>query len=310
MKPGTEPFRTKANTMNSSSHPFNTASGLSLSPALHNANGSHPGNPQGRTAYPVRRGRPTFFSSEMGRLLTISMLFSCILLAVRIIHTGRSTFIFLTWNLFLAFLPYLISDYLSGMGCFFREKCLPRTKYLLRELDPSVHGPATATTSRNRRGSYRKPLFIAASLAWLLFIPNSFYILTDLFHLRDWYNDGLMPNWYDLVMILSFAWNGLLLGVLSLRQMEKVFLPLLPAHNELFFLYPVMWLNALGVYIGRYLRFNTWDVITNPFELFGDIAVLVMHPLRNQYAWNMIFCFSVLMTLIYLMLKKIGKALV
>ncbi|HMH21412.1 MAG TPA: DUF1361 domain-containing protein [Puia sp.] len=277
-----------------------------------------------------RKLRPGIFRTEMGRLLFLSMVFSCILLLVRIVHTGRITFIFLTWNLFLAFLPWVISDYLSRMGCLFREKCLPRTKYLFGELDASdtataaahahlpgplngpAKGPAFAAGSalRNRSRFSRKALFVTGSLTWLLFIPNSFYILTDLFHLKDWYNDGLMPNWFDLVMILSFAWNGLLLGILSLRQMEKIFLPLLPAHNELFFVYPVMWLNALGVFIGRYLRFNTWDVITDPFQLFGDIAGIVLHPVRNHYAWDMIFCFSVLMTLIYLMLKKIGKALV
>jgi uncharacterized membrane protein len=110
-------------------------------------------------------------------------------------------------------------------------------------------------------------------------------------------------------MILSFVWNGLMFGVLSVRQMEKLITPRLPGHHELFFLYPVMWLNALGVYTGRYLRFNSWDLITDPFQLFGDIARIIIHPMRNHYAWAMIFCFSILMTLIYLMLKKVSKAL-
>ena len=253
-------------------------------------------------------GRPLFLRSEMGRLLSMSMLFSCLLLLVRIIHTGRITFIFLVWNLFLALLPWLITEYLSGMGCMFREKCLPRSKYLFRESNGHYRG-ADLYRSHDFRRLRRRSLFVLAVLAWLFFIPNAFYILTDLYHVGDWYNDRLMPAWYDLIMILSFAWNGLLLGVLSVRRMEKIFLPLLPAHNEIFFLYPVMWLNALGVYIGRYLRFNTWDVLTNPFQLFGDISRILIHPLNNRYAWDMIFCFSVLMTLIYLMLKKIGHAL-
>jgi len=291
--------------MNPSSKPVNSSAGLTLSTPFNGGLGSHP-----RKGRIPRRWQPVLLRTEMGRLLAVSMFFSCVLLLIRMIHTRHITFIFLPWNLFLAFLPFLISDYLSRMGCFFREKCLPRTKYLFGEQDPSRSsaGERGSIPRKGRRLS-RKPIFVIGSLAWLLFIPNSFYILTDLFHLRDWYNDGLMPNWYDLIMILSFAWNGLLLGVLSLRQMEKIFVPLLPAHNELFFLYPVMWLNALGVYIGRYLRFNTWDVITDPFQLFGDIGGIVLHPLRNQYAWNMIFCFSVLMTLIYMMLKRIGKAL-
>jgi len=222
---------------------------------------------------PLRNNRPFFLRSEMDRLLSLSMLFGLLLVAVRMIHTGRLTFIFLPWNLFLAYIPYFITEYLS------------------------------------RRQLHSKFLFGALSLAWLLCIPNSFYILTDLFHLGDWYNDRLMPQWYDLAMILSFAWNGLLLGVLSVRQMEKIFRPLLPAHREIFFLYPVMWLNALGIYIGRFLRFNSWDIVADPFQLCRDIFRLLVHPLRSQYAWGMIFCYSILMTLIYLMLKKISKAI-
>jgi uncharacterized membrane protein len=223
---------------------------------------------------PLKGSRPIFLRSEMDRLLSLSMFFSCLLVLVRMIHTGRDTFLFLIWNLFLAWLPYLITGRLARMQPF-----RPRL------------------------------LFAALMLAWLLCIPNSFYIITDLFHLGDRYNDRLMPNWYDLAMILSFVWNGLLLGVLSVRQMEKILKPRLPAHHELFFLYPVMWLNALGVYTGRYLRFNSWDLITNPFHLVEDIAYIIAHPLRNQYAWDMIFCFSILMTLMYLMMKRISKAL-
>jgi len=237
-------------------------------------------NTPGFPLKPIKDSRPFFLRSEIDRLLSLSMFFGILLVVVRMIHTGRSTFIFLPWNLFLAYLPYLITEYLS-------------------------HQRQTARQHKKRD----RWIFSALCLGWLLVIPNSFYIITDLFHLGDWYNDRLMPSWYDLAMILSFAWNGLLLGVLSVRQMEKILTPRLPAHNELFFLYPVMWMNALGVYIGRYLRFNSWDLVTDPFHLFRDILHMLIHPLRSQMAWGMIFCYSILMTLIYLMLKKISKAI-
>ncbi|MDP4150337.1 MAG: DUF1361 domain-containing protein [Bacteroidota bacterium] len=194
------------------------------------------------------------------------------------LRTGRDTFCFLILNLLLAFVPYIISYCLTNRAA-------------------------------GRPGLWRRLTLAAGCLAWLLCIPNAFYITTDLFHLTDWYNDHKIPTWYDLVMILSFAWNGFFLGVLSVRQMERLLRPHLPAHNELLFLYPLFWLNALGVYIGRYLRYNSWDVIADPFRLFRDIASILMHPLRNDYAWGMIFCFSILMTLMYLMLRKISRAL-
>ena len=118
-----------------------------------------------------------------------------------------------------------------------------------------------------------------------------------------------VPLWFELVLILSFAWNGLLLGILSVRRMEKFLGTGVTLRDELLFLCPVMFLNALGVYIGRYLRYNSWDVITDPFDLIRDISAMVIHPLRHGYAWDMIFCYSILMTLMYLMMKRVSQSL-
>ena len=201
-------------------------------------------------------------------MLTLSALFSCLLVVARVIRTGQLTFAFMPWNLFLAYVPYLISGQLTK----------PIPNRLLR---------------------------IAILLIWLLFIPNSFYILTDLFHLADNHRSAIVPEWFDLVLILSFAWNGLLLGVLSIRQIEKLLAPQASSLGHWVFLVPVMLLNSLGVYIGRYLRYNSWDIVTNPVDLFGDIIRIVAHPLRYRDAWDMIVCYSVLLTLMYSLLTKI-----
>ena len=213
--------------------------------------------------------------NESGRYLALSMIFSCFLVLVRIAFTGRLTFIYLIWNLFLAFVPYFITQ--------------------LAALRPDwITG---------------KIQFIIFFLVWIIWIPNSFYILTDLFHLGDSLADRIIPLWFDLVLILSFAWNGCMLGILSVRQMEKILLLHVTVGHELFFLFPVMWLNAWGIYIGRYLRFNSWDVITDPFQLVRDIGGMLLHPLGNRNAWSMIFCFSVLLTLMYLTMKKISRSI-
>jgi uncharacterized membrane protein len=234
-------------------------------------------------AFPSAVNRRWFFlRTEMDRLLTASMLFSCILVGIRIFHTGKITFIFMIWNLFLAYVPYAISTWMTA-----RE------------------------TRKTRAGRAPLSRFFTALLflAWLLFIPNSFYILTDLYHLADNHRNNLVPEWFDLSLILSFAWNGLLLGILSVRQIEKILVPQASIFKEWLFLYPIMWLNALGVYTGRYLRYNSWDIITNPFQLLSDIFGMVIHPLRHQYAWDMILCFSILLTLFYSLIKKGSKAL-
>jgi uncharacterized membrane protein len=218
-----------------------------------------------------------FIRSEIGRLLIASTGFSCVLLTLRIIHTGKLMFLWLIWNLFLAYVPYLLSSWLT-----------------LRRPKPA-------------KQSDRWQLLIL-SLTWLLFIPNSFYILTDLFHLIDCHNP-LVPTWFDLSLIFSFAWNGLLLGVLSVRQMEKLAYPIIGARWRNVFVYVVMALSALGVYAGRVLRFNSWDILTKPFQLTMDMGYLVVHPLRSQQAWGMIACYTILLSFIYQMLKKLSNAL-
>lgn len=215
---------------------------------------------------PHSLARKTFFlRTELDRLLAASIGFSTLLVAFRIMHTHRTLFIFMLWNLFLAYIPYALSNWLAAS---------PR-----RMQQPLIR--------------------FGVLLIWLLFLPNTFYILTDLYHLHD-SRHPLIPEWFDLALIFSCAWNGLLLGVLSLRQMEKIFnLPIIP----------IMALNALGIYVGRYLRYNSWDVVSNPLDLTADITSMIIHPLRNHYAWDMIACYTILLIFIYTMLKKLGNAL-
>jgi uncharacterized membrane protein len=231
-----------------------------------------PGNRYGLFLADLRTFRlPVFPRTEIDRILTLSMAFSTLMIAARMAYTGQNTFLFLVWNLFLAWLPYAFTVF-------------------------AQYFPAWQKGKR----------FAVLFTLWLLFVPNSFYIITDLFHLGAYYT---VPLWFDLVMILSFAWNGVLLGLLSLSQMEKMMRRYLPGKNELLFIYPIMWMNAWGIYIGRYMRFNSWDVITNPFTLVGSIVDMMAHPIEYKNAWGMIACFSIFMTLMYIALKKIAKAI-
>lgn len=68
----------------------------------------------------------------------------------------------------------------------------------------------------------------------------------------------------------------------------------------------VMWLNALGIYIGRFLRFNSWDIITDPFSLAAEIAYLICNPVENGFAWGMTLLYGVFMSILYLSLKKLN----
>ena len=207
--------------------------------------------------------------SELEQVLFISSMFSIGLVLFRIIYTGHFMFLGMVWNLFLAFIPFALSRWL------FNNK---------------LYGSKLA--------------FLFSLAIWLLFIPNAFYIITDLFHLKQ---KPDCPLWYDLALLYSFAWNGLMFGIISVNQMEKMFTNIFNRNYQLLFIAPVMFLNSFGVYIGRFLRFNSWDIISNPILLIKDIAYLIIHPLRNKVDWGMITCYAILMTLIYLSLKKLSK---
>lgn len=128
----------------------------------------------------------TYFNrTELERLLILSCLFSVGLTFLRIARTGQLQFVGLIWNLFLALVPYLLTRMMIHCAALTKSK----TKFIL--------------------------LFVV----WLLFIPNAFYIITDLFHLDR--SNGV-PLWFDLALIFSYAWNGILLGAISIRQMEKM----------------------------------------------------------------------------------------
>jgi uncharacterized membrane protein len=70
----------------------------------------------------------------------------------------------------------------------------------------------------------------------------------------------------------------------------------------------VMWLNAFGIYIGRYLRFNSWDIFINPFSFLSEIGNLVFNPYDYKYAWVMSVCFAVFIVIIYYAVKKLNEA--
>src|SRR5258705_1795491 len=158
------------------------------------------------------RSRNFFFSGTMHEWLLASSCFSCLLLFSRMLATQSLEYIFLPWNLFLAFVPYWI------------------TWWMRRN--------AVITQKRIK-------LFIVLA-AWLLFIPNSFYIITDLFHFT---NIRSAPKWFDLLLIFSFAWNGILCGIISLRRVEMIIMTIFNGKSfSLFLVFAVMWLSAFGIY--------------------------------------------------------------
>lgn len=196
------------------------------------------------------------------KTMLFSSALSILLLYLRLQWSGSIHYAFLVWNLFLAWIPFLWATVL-------------------------------AQAKKEGRRAYQLLVLFGA---WLLFFPNSPYIITDLFHLQQ--NKGV-PLWFDLVLILSFAWNGLLLGLVSLLEVQQVLRAYLPAKAVQVFVSGLMILCSFGIYLGRYPRWNSWDLISNPIALSSDIGSLLLHPFRNIRMVGVTFFFSVFLILVY-----------
>jgi uncharacterized membrane protein len=207
--------------------------------------------------------------------LIASVCFSGLLLFIRVIATGSLVYLFLPWNLLLAFIPYGITRWMT----------------------------------RNLSIVENKIKLVITLAVWLLFIPNSFYIITDLYHLSHPIAIGFRsaPQWFDLLLIFSFAWNGILCGIISLSGIESVISVIRGKGFSILLIFLVMWLCAFGIYIGRFLRYNSWDVLTDPVSLAGEIGCMLLHPFENAYAWGMTICYAVFMTLLYFTTKKLSE---
>lgn len=139
---------------------------------------------------------------------------------------------------------------------------------------------------------------------WLLFFPNAIYIITDIFHLDD---NAKLARWFSLVLLTSAALNGLIYGLLSLRNIELRLRKIIPAQYIRFIIFGLLLLCGYGIYLGRYLRWNSWDIIASPIALGSDIAQHLIHPFRHAHIWQLTLVFAVWMYILYVFIGRWKK---
>jgi uncharacterized membrane protein len=178
-----------------------------------------------------------------------------VLLAARIAWTRQHDYAFLVWNLFLAWVPY---------GCTLAIRWL-----------------------HDKRASHVAlvPLFAL----WLGFLPNAPYLVTDFIHLR--YRNGA-PLWFDAVMLASFAWAGVGLGAASLRGCSRVVRVRGGALAAAAFVPLAALATGFGIYLGRFVRLNTWDVATRPGTVLEQALSPFADPFGHARAWTVTLTFA------------------
>lgn len=147
-----------------------------------------------------------------------------------------------------------------------------------------------------RRWVFALPLLVG----WLLFLPNAPYMLTDLIHLRQ--RPGV-PVWFDLLMLQSFALVALWMGFESLRLVQHWMEERSSKVFSWLFVFACLLLSGFGIYLGRFLRRNSWDILGNPKVLFNDILDRVINPMAHGSTWGVTFGYGGLLIVCYLAFK-------
>ena len=217
------------------------------------------------------RGPRAAFQSLVAILVLLSLYCTGLEIA-RVIHTGSSQYDFLIWNLFLAWIPFLVAWLLAAAA------------------DRGV----------------RPPGLMLIGLVWLLFFPNAPYIVTDFIHLRG---PGRAPLWFDVVLIASFAFTGLLLGFLSLSIVQQVVTETAGAARGWLLAIAALVLAAFGIFIGRFEVRNSWDVIVKPLPLARDTWHELTSPAAYPRTLGVTASYTVFLVLAYLALRIAARTL-
>lgn len=109
----------------------------------------------------------------------------------------------------------------------------------------------------------------------VLFLPNAPYMITDMFHLRS---RAEFPLWYDTLLIFWFAAVGVALFYVALYNLVRHFSKGIGDAAMQVLVLILCYLSGFGIYLGRYLRFNSWDLVANANDLAEQVLDRVINP--------------------------------
>jgi len=182
----------------------------------------------------------------------------------RVILSNQVSFRFVPWNVFLAWLPYIFSLVMAAIHQI-------RPRWWWAQIIPGG--------------------------LWLLFLPNAFYIMTDLIHLTQ----GLsIPIWYDAGLLAITAWTGIFLAIVSLHIVQGIVQSYLGTWISWGFALIVVGLSGYGVYLGRFLRWNSWDVLSDPVGIAYDTLDPLINPITNADKIGFMVMYTSLFLVTYL----------
>lgn len=203
---------------------------------------------------------------KLVQVILISNAVSVALFGLRVIATNSFDYWFLFWNLLLAWVPVLFAWLLLG---------------------------------KLKKYSWKEPVPVMLTLLWLVFLPNSFYLMSDLIHLQSAEDVGVL---FDTVFFLSCIWNGAVAGLISLVWVHQAILKRVSSNIAAGFIGVVLLLVSFAIYLGRALRWNSWDLVANPAGLLFDVSERLINPLDHPQLFMTTFTFFALLSSMYLVI--------
>ncbi len=180
-----------------------------------------------------------------------------------LLRAGQSGDWYLLWNLFLAWIPLVLAVFL---------------------------------VRRVRHGSWSDWSAIGLSLAWLVFLPNSFYMVSDLIHLQDMPRTSIL---FDSLLFSMFVITGLAIGYTSLYMIQTQLRRRMSALRTAGCVNGLLLLCSFAIYLGRELRWNSWDVLVSPAGILFDISERLIDPLSHPRAFSVTVMFFVFLSSLY-----------
>lgn len=205
------------------------------------------------------------FHVRMFILLLLSSALAGAFLFGRFVMYHAIEYRFMLWNLMLAWMPYLLSLLIL------------------------VFRPLLARTPLH---------LLLPGFVWLIFLPNAPYMVTDFIHLR--YRNEFVW-WYDLGMLAAFAWAGCFLAVASIQMMQDLIASWYGRVVGWLFAFATIGLSGLGVYLGRFQRWNTWDLFVAPHQIAADVTDTLLDPSGRRQMIGVTLMFAALLLVVYLM---------
>ncbi len=154
------------------------------------------------------------------------------------------------------------------------------------------------------RAHWSRRALLVPLFGWLLFFPNAPYIVTDVIHLRE---SPDSPLWFDALILMSMGIAGLVVGFVSLRMVQLIISASFNWALGWVVSLSVLVLSGFGIYLGRFARYNSWDILSSPRSLLYDVRSLAVDPISNRRAIAISAVFTAFLLVTYLGTIALGQ---